>query len=220
VVGNTRIGARDQKGNDQWYVAAQQPAILYGPSSPGSRQVPPGGVIVLRSALPPEQMTGILQKSVAEIDPLLALEQIRPMNDVIATTEAPRRIMTELIGAFALAALLLAITGIYAVMSFAVSMRTQEIAIRMALGAQRDCIARLVLRSGATMALLGSAIGIGGSVAASHLVQSFLFGVSATDPLIYFVSILVMLLIAVVACALPAARAAAADPVVALRSGQ
>lgn len=219
VVGNTRIGARDQKGNDQWYVPAQQPAILNGPSSPGSRQVPPGGVIVLRSALPPEQMTGILQKSVAAIDPLLALQQIRPMSDVIATTEAPRRIMTELIGVFALAALLLAITGIYAVMSFAVSMRTQEIAIRMALGAQRDRIARLVLRSGTTMALLGSAIGIGGSVAASHLVQSFLFGVSATDPLIYFGSVFVMLLIAVVACALPAARAAAADPVVALRSG-
>jgi len=220
VVGNTRIGARDQQGNDQWYVAAQQPAMLYGSKPSSAREVPAGGVIILRSALPPDQMTGILQKSVAAIDPLLALNQIQPMNDVLSTTEAPRRIMTELIGGFALAALLLAITGIYAVMSFAVSLRTQEIAIRMALGAQRERIARLILRSGATMALLGCAVGIAGSVAASRLVQSFLFGVSATDPLIYAGSALVMLLVAIVACALPAARAAAADPVKALRSAQ
>lgn len=218
VVGNTRIGARDQKGNDQWYVPAQQPAVLYGTEPSAAREVPPGGVIVLRSALPPEQMTGILQKSVATIDPLLALDEMRTMNEVIATTEAPRRIMTELVGAFALAALLLAVTGIYAVMSFAVSLRTQEIAIRMALGAQRDRIALLILRSAAIMALFGCAIGIAGSVAASRLVQSFLFGISATDPLIYAGCVLVMLLIAVVACALPAARAAAADPVKALRS--
>jgi putative ABC transport system permease protein len=220
VVGNTRIGARDKKGNDQWYVPAQQPATLYGSDTSGAREVPPGGAIVLRSALPPEELKGILEKSVAAIDPSLALDQIRTMGDVVSTTEAPRRIMTELISVFAITALLLAITGIYAVISFAVSLRTQEIAIRMALGAQRDRIAGLILRFGATIALLGCAVGVAASIALSRFVQSFLFGIRATDPLIYAVSIIAMLLVAIIACALPAVRAAAADPVKALRSAQ
>ena len=172
----------------------------------------------MRSALPPEQMTQTLRSTIAEIDPLLALQQVKPMDDVISNVEAPRRFNTGLITAFALGALLLAITGIYAVVTFSVSLRTSELAIRMALGAQRAGIARLVLISSAKLALLGCALGLLGSLAVSRLVDSFLFQVSATDPLVYSAGVIIMMLVALLASLLPAARAASADPVDALRA--
>ena len=101
--------------------------------------------------------------------------------------------------------------------AFSMSLRTREIAVRMALGAQRANISRLVLVSGAKLAICGGGLGILGSFAASRLIRSLLFEVSATDPLIYILSILIMLLMALVACALPARRAAKVDPMVALR---
>jgi putative ABC transport system permease protein len=140
------------------------------------------------------------------------------MEDVISSTEAPRRFNTTLIAAFALGALLLAVTGIYAVVAFSVSLRGQEIAIRMALGAQRRGIARMVLTSGAKLALLGCGIGVVGSLAVSRLVSTFLFEVSATDPVIYLVGVVIMMALALVASMLPAVRAASAEPIDALRS--
>lgn len=135
------------------------------------------------------------------------------MTAVISNVEATRRFNTTLITSFAVVALLLAIMGIYAVVAFSVSLRAQEIAIRMALGAQRASIARLVLNSGAKMALFGCSLGILGSLAVSRLVRSFLFGVSPTDPRIYISSAVVMMLLAVAASVLPATRAASADPI-------
>jgi putative ABC transport system permease protein len=218
VVADAKFGARDEPGIAQWYVPAQQPAILFGSQPSGTLIDAAGGCITLRSALLPKQMTQTLRSAIAEIDPLLALQQVQPMNYVVASAEAPRRFNTDLITAFALGALLLAITGIYAVVAFSVSLRTQEIAIRMALGAQRTGIARLVLISGVRMALLGCFLGVLGSLAASRLVSSFLFGVSATDPVIYMAAVVIMMLMALLASALPATRAASADPIAALRS--
>ena len=163
-------------------------------------------------------MTQTLRSTIAQIDPLLALQQVQPMNDVISNVEAPRRFNTWLITTFAVGALLLAITGIYAVLAFSVSLRTQEIAIRMALGAQRAGIARLVLISGVKLALLGCGLGVLGSFAVSRLVSGFLFNVSPTDPLIYLAGVLLMMVLALLASALPASRAASADPLGALRS--
>ena len=117
-----------------------------------------------------------------------------------------------------LGALLLAVTGIYAVVAFSVSVRTQEIAIRMALGAERAGIARLILVSGAKLALLGCGLGVLGSLAVARLINSFLFDVSATDPIIYVAGILIMMVLALIASALPATRAASANPIGALRS--
>jgi putative ABC transport system permease protein len=218
VVADTKLGSRDEPSDSQWYMPAPQPATLYGSASAGSLTNPAGGYITLRSALPPEEMMPTLRSAIAEIDPLLALQQVQPMNNVIANVEAPRRFNTDLISAFALGALLLAITGIYAVVAFSVSLRTQEIAVRMALGAQPSGIAWLVLRSSARLALLGCGIGVLGSVAVSRLVSSFLFEVSASDPLIYLAGVLLMMVLALLASALPATRAASADPVDALRS--
>ena len=218
IVGDTRIGSRDQKANDQWYAPARQPAILSGTASPQSRVLPAGGSIVVRAAIPPEQIIGIVRHTVAEIDPLLVLGQVRSMTDVVSNTEAPRRIMTELTGAFAVTALILALTGIYAVVSFSVTLRAQEIAIRMALGAQREGIVKLVLHSGLRLALAGSALGALASLATSQLIRSYLFSVSPTDPWLYSASICLMTAIAFVASAVPAIRAASADPIRALRS--
>ncbi len=217
VVGDTKVGAPDEPSKDQWYLTAEQPAILYGPGASDTLTNAAGGYITLRSALPPEQMTQTLRTAVAEVDPLLALQQMQPMSAVVSNVEAPRRFNTDLITAFAMGALLLAIIGIYAVVAFSVSLRTQEIAIRMALGAQRNRIARLVLISGAKMALIGCGFGVLGSLAISRMVRSFLFNVSATDPLVYMAAALTMMFLAVAASALPAMRAASADPVDALR---
>jgi putative ABC transport system permease protein len=218
VVADTKVGGRDEPDKEQWYIPAVQSATLNGTDTAGQLTRPTRGYVTLRSALPPEQMAEVLRSTVAGVDPLLALQQVQPLSDVLADTEAPRRFNTVLITSFALGALLLAFTGIYAVISFSVSLRTQEIAIRMALGAQRANIARLVLTNGAKIALLGCVLGMAGSFAISRLVNAFLFDVSATDPLVYSVAAVIMLLLALLAAALPAARAASADPVDALRS--
>jgi predicted permease len=217
VVPDVRIDAPDQPAGEQWYFPMEQPAIIEGTGVTGMVDLS-SGWIALRSMLPPEQMIGTLRSVVAGIDPRLALHPVRPMADAISAVEAPRRFNTGLITAFALAALVLAALGIYAVIAFTTSQRTQEIAVRMALGAQRGNIARLVLGSGAKIAVTGCALGILGSLSISRLVGAFLFGVSATNPIVYVASVVLMLVLALLASALPALRAAAADPAQALRS--
>jgi putative ABC transport system permease protein len=217
VVGDANFGPRDEPGVDEFYAPATQPA-LFPIRESGKLSNPAGGCVIVRSTLPPEQITQSVRSAIAEVDPLLALQHVQPMDSVMASVESPRRFNTDLICAFGLAALLLAVTGIYAVVAFSVSLRTQEIAIRMALGAQRMRIAQLVLGSGARLALLGCVLGVLGSLGVSRLVRSFLFEVSPTDPLIYIEGVLIMLCLALVASALPASRASAADPVKALRA--
>jgi putative ABC transport system permease protein len=218
VVADARLGGRDEPAVDQWYSPVQQPAIFNGVDASETLPNPASGYLALRSALPPEQIKQTLRSSVASFDPLLAIEQVQPMSEAISNVEAPRRFNTYLISAFAAGALLLAITGIYAVVAFSVSLRTQEIAIRLALGAPRAGITRRVVISGAKLALLGCGLGVLGSLAVSRLVSGFLFDVSATDPLIYGAGVVVMMLMALLASAFPATRAASADPIDALRS--
>jgi len=218
VVADTKMGSRDEPSNDQWYTPVEQPTTLTNATPSGKLTGAAGGFIALRSALPPEQMIQTLRASVAEVDPLLALEQVQTMNEAIVNIEAPRRFNTSLISGFALGALLLVITGIYAVVAYSVSLRTQEIAIRMALGAQRASIAQLVLTSGAKLALTGCGLGLLGSLALSRLVSSFLFEVSATDVQIYLAGVGIMMLLTLLASTLPATRAASVEPADVLRS--
>jgi predicted permease len=218
VVADTKMGSRDEPSGDQWYTPLEQADILYFSDNTGKLASPASGDITVRSALPPEQMVHTLRSTVAEIDPLLALEHVQPMTAAIANVEAPRRFNTGLISAFALAALLLALIGIYAVVAFSASLRTHEIAIRMALGAQRNRIAGLILSSAAKLALLGCTFGVLGSLAVSRIINSLLFDVSATDPFIYVAGVLVMMTTAMLASALPASRVASVDPIVLLRS--
>jgi predicted permease len=218
VVADTKMGSRDEPGSDQWYTPLEQADVLYFSDNTGKLGGPAGGYITVRSALAPEQMVHTLRSTVAEIDPLLALERVEPMTEAIANVEAPRRFNTALISAFALGALLLALTGIYAVVAFSASLRTHEIAIRMALGSQRIRIAGLILSSAARLALIGSIFGVLGSLAVARIIKSLLFEVSATDPFIYLAGVLIMMITTILASALPAGRVASMDPIVSLRS--
>ena len=162
-------------------------------------------------------MENALRATVRSIDPQLPLNQVQTMEHAISDSEAPRRFNTALISSFAAAAVLLAVLGIYSVIAFSVALRVQEMAIRMALGSQRSGIVRLVGIAGAKLALIGCVIGLAGAAAASHLLGTFLFGVSAFDPLVLTLAAVFVLLLALMASLLPAQRAAAIDPMQALR---
>ncbi|HKT88385.1 MAG TPA: ABC transporter permease [Candidatus Sulfotelmatobacter sp.] len=210
VVGNTKLGSRDETDRDQWYTPAEQSGTLNSSLD--------GGYVVVRSKVAPETMIPTLRAAVGEVDPLLALQPVETMKDVMSESEAPRRFNTDLITAFAIAALALAVTGIYAVVAFSVSQRRHEISIRTVLGSQRSGIARLVLFSSAKLAIAGCLLGVLGSLAVSRLVGSFLFDMNATDPLIYVAAVAVLIFMAILASALPALRAASADPIDALKT--
>jgi ABC-type antimicrobial peptide transport system permease subunit len=167
--------------------------------------------------LPPEQMENALLSTVRAIDPQLPLTQVQTMEQAVSSSEAPRRFNTALITGFALAAVLLAVLGIYSVITFSVASRVQEMAIRMALGSQRSGIVRLILESGAKLAAVGCVLGLGGSAASSTLLRSLLFGISPFDPLVLTATAIGVLLLALAASTLPAFRAASIDPMRALR---
>jgi ABC-type antimicrobial peptide transport system permease subunit len=137
---------------------------------------------------------------------------------VIAGGQASRRFNTVLISAFAGAAVLLALLGIYSVIAFSAALRTQEMAIRLALGSQRSSVMRLVLTSGAKLGLAGCVLGGVGAVFATRLLRSLLFQVDPLDPLVLVLSAVAILLIALAASVVPARRAAAIEPMQALRS--
>jgi putative ABC transport system permease protein len=217
VVENTKMNALDAPDTEQIYAPAQQMTSMLGQFAPKD-QGGFNGFIALRSTLPPEQMTHALRSTVATLDPQLALQQMQTMDEALSSSEAPRRFNTSLVSVFALGALLLATIGVYAVIAFSVSMRSQEMAIRMALGSRRGEIVRLVLVSGAKLAAIGCVAGLVGALAVSRLLGAMLFNVSATDPLILTASIATMIVLSLVACAIPAQRAASANPVDALRS--
>jgi putative ABC transport system permease protein len=217
VVANVALTSPDEPAKEQYYIpAAQLEEDIGALAQPGDLSGN-GGYIVLRSTLPPEQMENTLRRTVRAIDPLLPLTQVQTMEQAVSQTEAPRRFNTVLISSFAFAAVLLAVLGIYSVIAFSVASRIQEMAIRMALGSERGAIVRLVLESGAKLAVVGCMLGLGGAAAASGLLRSLLFSVSPYDPLVLTVTALGVMLLAVLASALPALRAASINPMQALR---
>jgi predicted permease len=216
-VADVKLTSPDEPANMQYYTPEDQVEDDIGSLGSPTDLNGNGGFIALKSSLPPEQMEDALRATVRSIDPLLPLTQVQTMEQAVSLSEAPRRFNTVLIGSFAFAAVLLAVLGIYSVISFSVASRVQEMAIRMALGSQRGAIVRLVLKSGAKLAVVGCMIGLGGAAAASKLLRSLLFGVSPFDPLMLSVAAVGVLLLAVAASGLPALRAASIDPIRALR---
>ena len=216
-VADVKLTSPDEPANMQYYEPEEQVEDDAGSLGSPTDLNGNGGYIVLRSSLPPEQLENALRVTVRSLDPLLPLTQVQTMEQAVSESEAPRRFNTVLIGSFAFAAVLLAVLGIYSVISFSVASRAQEMAIRMALGSQRGSIVRLVLVSGARLAAVGCAIGLGGALAASKLLRSLLFAVSPFDPVALSVAAAGVLLLAVAASWLPALRAASIDPIRALR---
>jgi predicted permease len=216
-VADVKLSSPDETTKEEYYEAVDQAEEALGALASPTDLNGNGGFIVLRSALPPEQMENALRATVASIDRQLPLTQVQTMEQAVSETEAPRRFNTVLISSFAFAAVLLAVLGIYSVIAFSVASRVQEMAIRMALGSQRSAIMRLILISGAKLAAFGCVLGLAGAAADSTLLRSLLFGVSPFDPLVLTLAAMGVLLLALTASMLPALRAASIDPMQALR---
>jgi putative ABC transport system permease protein len=217
-VADVKQASRDVGTQEQYYQPALQTTASVGSLASPTDLAGNGGFIAIRTAVPPQAAENELRTVVRSLDPQLALDQIQTMEHAMSDSEAPRRFNTTLISSFAGIALLLAVLGIYSVMAFSVALRTQEVAIRVALGSQRSGIYRLILSSGLQLAAIGAAVGLIGVYAMAGLVKSFLFEVHVLDPLIIIASVLAIFLFAVLACLLPARRAATTEAMQALRA--
>ena len=173
--------------------------------------------VVLRTEGDPAAMMAQVRRVVYETDPGEVIYGVQTMDDLLAQSLAPRKLSMILLEIFAVLALVLSCVGIYGVISYLVSQRTHEIGVRMALGAQRSDVMRLVLGEGAKMALIGVAIGIAAALGLIRLIANQLFGVTAHDPLTFITGGILLTLVALLACYIPARRAVRVDPLVALR---
>jgi predicted permease len=217
-VADTKQGALDSRPWAQVY----EPLVQFpGSFGPYAAEIGVHGQtmrIAVRAAGDARSLENDARRTVWSLDPQLALSHIQTMEEAISQSEAPRRFNTAVLSAFALGAVLLAILGIYGVIAFSVAQRTQEIAVRMALGAQPGGVVRLVTMAGAKLALLASALGIAGAAAISRLLQSLLFEVNPFDPAVFALAAASVLGLALLASFLPARRAATIEPMQVLRA--
>jgi putative ABC transport system permease protein len=190
---------------------------IYSPFSQVKTPFMLGGVFVLHSSIPPESLIASVRKEVQAIDPELALYSPNTLTELIAETTKGRRFNAFLLSILAALAIGLAVVGLYGVMSYLVAYRTREIGIRMALGAQSGDVLRLVVQQGMAPVLLGLIIGFGAALALTRLMKSILFEVSATDPMTFALSAVLLIGAALLAIWIPARRAIKVDPLVALR---
>ena len=174
--------------------------------------------VVLRTRAEPNAMMEAVRSAVADLDPGDVIYRVQTLDDVLASSLAARRLSMILLSVFATLALVLACAGIYGVISYLVAQRTHEIGVRMALGAQRSEVMRLILGHGARMVVVGVAIGSVAALGLTRLMTNQLFGVTAHDPLTFAAVAGVIILTAVAACYVPARRATRVDPMVALRA--
>jgi predicted permease len=165
----------------------------------------------------PLSLVGGIRKEVSALDPDQPIAVIRPMTEWVAMSAAGARYRTTLLGLFALLAMILAATGIYGVMSYSVAQRTQEIGVRMALGARPLDVLKLVVRQGMILALIGIVVGLAAALALTRVMSSLLFGVTERDPITFGVVAALLIVVAFIACFVPARRATKVDPLVALR---
>jgi putative ABC transport system permease protein len=217
-IGEVKELAADVPTEEQFYIPASQAKADAGSFAPPGFVAGNAGSIVVRGQLPPEQMANSLREIVRSLDPQLPLTQVESMDQVVSEGQAPRRFNTALVSVFAGAAILLALVGIYSVIAFSTALRTQEMAIRLALGSQRSSIVRLILVSGAKLGLAGCAVGAITAVFATRLLRSLLFQVDALDPIVLVVATVSIFLLALVAAIIPARRAASVYPAEALRT--
>jgi putative ABC transport system permease protein len=187
------------------------------------RQPPFGGLaqrlnVVVRTQAPVSTIAPMVRSAVNDIDRNQPVGTVSAMEDLIAASVAPRRLNLSLVIAFAVIALVLTAAGLYGVMSYLVAQRTREIGVRMALGATRSSVLQLVLRQAGAMAVAGIAIGLVGALALTRFLATLLFGVTARDPFVYVSVTALLVVVALLAAAIPSSRATRVDPMTALRT--
>ncbi len=204
VVGSAKQHALDRDARAETYIPyAQNPSAFMK--------------VVLRTTADPTTLIEPARAVVTELDGNIPIYDIRSMNDAIASTTAPRRFTMWLLAVFAAAALALSAIGIYGVIAYSVAQRTQEMGLRLALGADRSHVFRLIVGQGMRLAVIGLAVGVAGAFALTRLLDSLLYGISARDPGMFVAVPSVLGLVALLACAIPALRAMRTDPMTALR---
>src|SRR5262245_40567674 len=165
----------------------------------------------------PNTLLPSVRREVQALDENLPAQEIKTLDEIVALSFWPTRMGAAMVGCFGLLGLLLASVGLYGVMSYAVAARTREIGVRMAMGAERRDILRLIVGQGLALALVGSGAGLLLAFAVTRVLQRFLFGIRATDPLTFTGVALLLTMIALLACWIPARRATQVDPLIALR---
>jgi putative ABC transport system permease protein len=204
VVGDTKTDSLTGQGDMQIYVPHAQDAHWNFMG------------LVIRTAGDPAAFARILRREVQALDKDQPIYNVHTYDDVVMNSLGTRRVSMQLFTVFGCAALLLAAVGIYGVMAYSVTQRTQEIGIRMALGAQKSDILRLVVRQGMTLSLIGVIAGLAGAFALTRVIANLLFGVGASDPPTFIAISLLLIFVSLIACYLPARRAARLNPIVAL----
>jgi hypothetical protein len=205
VVGDIRLGATQRELRPAMYLPAGQLnawCCLYS---------------VVRTSLDPLSLEASVQRIVAAMDKDIPVTQVRTMKELMFSELSQPRFATVLLSAFALLALVLTIVGLYGVMTYAVSRRTREIGVRMALGAQRSAVLKMVLREASILLATGIAIGTAAALASASILQSMLYGTGSRNPVVLIEVCIAVALAGLLAAYIPAFRAAKVDPMVALR---
>lgn len=217
-IGNVKELAADSPTMSQIYIPVSQVKSDRGQFATPEMLVGNSDSVIVRGQQPPEQLIAMLHATVHSIDPQLPLTQVESMQSVIDEGQMPRRFGTAVVSSFAVAAVLLALLGIYGIMAFSCALRTQEMAIRMALGSSRSSVMRLVLASGAKLGFAGCGIGTLAAILITRLLRSLLFEVDALDPIVMLTAAFSIFMLAVLASLIPAHRAASVEPLQALRN--
>ncbi|HEU4585355.1 MAG TPA: ABC transporter permease [Gemmatimonadaceae bacterium] len=208
VVGDTRGAALDQPPMPEFYIPYRQ----LGSSLPSEM------TFTIRTEVPPASVMPAIREAIRSVDPTQPLFRVETMDEVVSLSLSSHRLYMWLLGTFAVIALALATAGIYGVTSYLVTQRTREMGIRLALGARPASLKAMVVRQEAVVALVGTIVGLVGAFAVTRLLSSFLYGVSATDPVTYLSVAAALVIIAVLASYVPARRATRVDPTTALRA--
>jgi predicted permease len=226
--GKDPIGTEIEHGPQGTIIGVARPVKLSGLDDPSHPLVyhdyghtaayVPSLTAVVRTSLPLNQITSAARTAMTELDPQLPVVTPRWIADRVSDSVGPRQLATTVIAGFAAVALVLALLGVYAVMTYMVNQRSREIGIRVALGAQRNQVARMVLRDGAVLAALGLGIGAVAFVGLGRVVRSLLYGVTPDDPVAIGSAVALLGAVTLVACWLPARRATRVDPAITLRA--
>jgi putative ABC transport system permease protein len=211
IVGDVKQGGLDKKTGTEVYFLQDQAQETVG-------GMPDTMYLVLRTRKDPLSLVSAVRNEIRRLDPALPLADVRTMNQVVYQSVGEPRFLAFLVLVFATVALALAAIGTYGVLSYMVEQRTQEIGVRVALGAQASQVLSMVLGQGAWLVGLGLLLGVGGALAMRRVLASVLFGVAPTDPAILGTVLLILSAVGLLACYLPARRAMRVDPLVALRS--